>query len=150
EWKAEAPLYQQKQIGLSDGRYVFDVFPGRSSAELKYKKEAAQAFQNNDLATALNDYGLAITNDKTDAEAGIYYEDIQIEQENSPYITIVLGVPLDGSTSHLSLSRPDLQAAYASQKLINTQNPSPLPGGAKLRILIGNSGAQNSDAATIA
>lgn len=150
EWQAEAPLYQQKQIGLSDGRYVFDVFPGRSATEVNYKKAAAQALLHGDIATALNDYSEAVTNDKTDAEARIYYEDLQIQTQNTPYLTIVLGLPLDNGSLHLSLARPDLQAAFAFQHQVNTQNPSPLPGGMKLRILIGNSGAQNSDAATIA
>lgn len=151
EWQAEAPTYQSKQIGLSDGRYVFDTFAGRSTTEVNYKKAAAQALQKNDLATALSNYDNAVTNDKTDAEARIYYEDLQIEAQNEPYITIVLGVPLDNSSPlHLAIARPDLQAAFAFQDEINTQNPSPLPGGAKLRILIGNSGADNSGAATIA
>lgn len=150
EQQAEAPFYQSRQIGLSDGRYTFDIFAGRSATEVNYKKEAAQALQHGDIATALNDYSLAVTNDKTDAEARIYFEDLQIGEQNDPYITIVLGVPLDNGALHLSISRPDLQAAFAFQHQINTQNPSPLPGGAKLRILIGNSGANNSDAATIA
>jgi ABC-type branched-subunit amino acid transport system substrate-binding protein len=150
EWKSEAPQYQSKGIGLSDGRYVFDTFAGRLPAEINYKKQAAQALLQGNIAEASNDYGEAVTNDKTDAEARIYYADLQIQEQNEKYITIVLGVPLDGSALHLSLARPDLQAAFAFQNEINTQNPSPLPGGAKLRILIGNSGANNSDAATIA
>ena len=150
EWQAEAPLYKTKQIGLSDGRYIFDTYPGRLAAEVNYKKQAALALLNNNVATALNYYNLAVTNDKTDAEARIYYEDLQIATQNDPYVTIVLGLPLDASTLHLSLSRPDLQAAFAFQDQVNTQNPSPLPGGVKLRILIGNSGVDNSDAGTIA
>ncbi len=151
EWQSEAPVYQSKQIGISDGRYVFDTFPGRAAAEVNYKKEAAKALLAGDTATALNDYGQAVTYDKTDAEAHIYYEDLQIQQQNDPYVTIVLGVPLDAANPlHLSIARPDLQAAFAFQYMVNTQNPSPLPDGAKLRILIGNSGAQNSDATTIA
>ncbi|HXR66844.1 MAG TPA: hypothetical protein VN729_13005, partial [Ktedonobacteraceae bacterium] len=52
EWQKEAPLYQSKGIGLSDGRYVFDTFPGRSATEVNYKKAAAQAMQKGDIATA--------------------------------------------------------------------------------------------------
>ncbi len=150
EWQAEVPLYKSKGIGLSDGRYVFDTYAGRLPAEVSLKKAAAAALQQGDIAAALNDYGQAATNDKTDAEARIYYADLQIQEQNARYVTIVLGLPLDGGASHLSISRPDLQAAFAWQYQINTQNPSPLPGGAKLRILIGNSGVQNSDAAIIA
>ena len=150
EWKSEAPQYQSKGIGLSDGRYVFDTFAGRSAIEVNYKKQAAQAVQQGNIAAAINYYGEAATNDKTDAEARIYDEDLQIQERNDKYITIVLGVPLDSSTLHLSLARPDLQAAFAFQNQVNTQNPSPLRGDVKLRILIGNSGVNNSDTATIA
>ena len=150
EKKSESAQYQSKGIGLSDGSYVFDTFAGRSSAEVNFKKQAAQELQQGNITTALYDYGEAVTNDKTDAEARIYYEDLQIQEENDKYLTIILGVPLDGSALHLSLARPDLQAAFAFQNQVNTQNPSPLPHGAKLRILIGNSGVNNSDAATIA
>ncbi len=143
EWQAEAPTYQTKGIGLSDGRYVFDTYPGHASAEINYKKAAAQALLKGDTGTALSDYSLAVTNDKTDAEARIYYEDLQIETQNDPYVTIVLGLPLDSDTEDLSFTRPDLQAAFAFQNQINTQNPSPLPGGVKLRILVANSGSDN-------
>lgn len=150
EWQAEAAVYKAKQIGISDGRYVFDTYPGRATAEVNYKKAAAQAFQQNDIAAALSSYGQAVTYDKTDAEARIYYEDLQLQEQNAAYVTIVLGLPLDSSALHVSIARPDLQAAFALQNQINTQNPSPLPGGVKLRILIANSGAQNGDAATVA
>jgi ABC-type branched-subunit amino acid transport system substrate-binding protein/serine/threonine protein kinase len=150
EWQTEDAVYKSRGIGLSDGRSIFDTFAGRSAAEIAHKKAAALAFQKSDIATALSEYSQAVTNDKTDAEARIYYEDLQIQEQNSPFITIVLGVPLDSNALHVSIARPDLQAAYAFQSQVNTQNPSPLPGGAKLRILIGNSGAENSGAATIA
>jgi ABC-type branched-subunit amino acid transport system substrate-binding protein/serine/threonine protein kinase len=143
EWQAEAPLYQTKGIGLSDGRYVFDTYPGHAASEINYKKQAAQALLKGDMGTALSEYSLAVTNDKTDAETRIYYEDLQIETQNDPYVTIVLGLPLDNDSADLAISRPDLQAAFAFQNLVNTQNPSPLPGGVKLRILIANSGSDN-------
>lgn len=158
EWQLEAPTYQKKGIGLSDGRYVFDTFPGHSPAEIDLKKAAAQALLKGDTGTALSDYSRAVTNDKTDAETRIYYEDLQIQTQNDPYITLVLGMPLDGDSPDLSIVRPDLQAAFAFQDQINMQNPSPLPGGAKLRLLIANSGSDNinnsgsdnGDVATIA
>ncbi|HEY0753318.1 MAG TPA: ABC transporter substrate-binding protein [Ktedonobacteraceae bacterium] len=151
EWQVEASLYQSRGIGLSDGRYVFDTFAGRSTIEVNTKKTAAKAWQQGNIAAALTNYGQAVTNDKTDAEAHIYYEDLQIQEQNAPFFTLVLGVPLDDTNSlHLSIARPDLQAAFAFQHMVNTQNPSPLPGGAKLRILIGNSGANNSDVTLIA
>jgi ABC-type branched-subunit amino acid transport system substrate-binding protein len=141
EWQAESPLYQSKGIGLSDGRYVFDTFPGHGSAEITYKKLAARALLKGDMGTALSQYSLAVTNDKTDAETRIYYEDLQIETQNDPYVTLVLGLPLDSDSANLAITRPDLQAAFAFQNQINTQNPGPLPAGIKLRILIANSGS---------
>lgn len=158
EWQAEAPTYQAKGIGLSDGRYVFDTYPGHSAAEINYKKAAAQALLKGDSGTALSEYSLAVTNDKTDAEARIYYEDLQLATQNEPYVTIVIGLPIDGDPADMSFVRPDLQAAFAFQNQVNTQNPSPLPGGVKLRILVANSGSDNvnnsgsdnGDVATIA
>lgn len=151
EWQAEAPLYQAKQLGLSDGRYVFDTYAGRpSSLSLNYKKQAAQALLQHDLKTALHDYQEAVTYDRTDAEAQIYYADVQLEIQHAQYITIVLGLPLDGSPAHLAISRPDLQAAYEFQNRVNTQAGNGLPNGMKLRILIGNSGAADNDVATLA
>lgn len=143
EWQAEAPLYQSRGIGLSDGRYVFDISPGHAAAEINNKKQAAQALLKGDMGTALSAYSLAVTNDKTDAETRIYYQDLQIQTQNDPYVTIVLGLPLDNDSANLAISRPDLQAAYAFQNQVNTQNPGPLPGGVKLRILIANSGSDN-------
>jgi ABC-type branched-subunit amino acid transport system substrate-binding protein/serine/threonine protein kinase len=143
EWQAEATLYQSKGIGLSDGRYVFDTSAGHVAAEIVDKKQAARALLNGNMGTALSQYSLAVTNDKTDAETRIYYEDLQIETQNDPYVTIVLGLPLNSDSADLAITRPDLQAAFAFQNQINTQNPSPLPGGVKLRILIANSGSDN-------
>lgn len=143
EWQAEAPLYQKKGIGLSDGRYVFDTSPGHAAAEVSNKEHAAQALLQGNMDAALSLYSVAVTNDKTDAETRIYYEDLQIETQNDPYVTIVLGLPLDNDSANLAITRPDLQAAFAFQNQINTQNPGPLPGGAKLRILIANSGSDN-------
>lgn len=151
EWQAEAPLYQTKQLGLSDGRYVFDTYPGRpSQLSLNYKKQAAQAVLHNALSVALHDYQGAIAADPTDAEAQIYAQDVQIALQNVPYVTIVLGLPLDASPEHLAISRPALQAAYEFQNRVNTQAGNGLPNRVKLRILIGNSGTADSDVVTLA
>lgn len=143
EWLAEAPLYQSRGIGISDGRHVFDTYAGHAPATLQYKKQAAQALLSNNLGLALNDYAQAIRQDKTDAEARIYYEDLQIVSQKDPFITIVLGLPLDENGEDLALSRPDMQAAFAFQHQVNMQKPDPLPGGAKLRLLIANSGSDS-------
>jgi|GEM_PF-852262 len=141
EWQAEAPLYRSKGIGISDGRYVFDTYDGRSAAEIGEKQDAAQALRANNLSLALHDYGLAVASDKTDAEARIYYEDLQIEEQGDPFVTFVLGLPLDGDATNLALSRADMQAAFAVQYQANNQNFAVLPGGFKLRLLIASSGS---------
>ena len=158
EWLAEAPLYRSKGIGISDGRYVFDAYNGRSAAEIGEKQDAAQALLANNLSLALHDYGLAVASDKTDAEARIYYEDLQIEEQETPFVTFVLGLPLDGIATDLTLSRADMQAAFAVQYQANHQNFAVLPGGFKLRLLIANSGSDtfggsstdDGDVATVA
>lgn len=148
QWKAEEPDYTSKGIGLSDGRYVFDVYEGRPAAALNYKKQAAQALLKGDLSGALNTYQQAVTQDPTDGEARIYYEDLQIAIQNDPYITIVLGLPIDKTSADLAISRPDLQSAFAFQDYANAHGL--LPDGLKLRILLANSGAENKDVATVA
>lgn len=151
EWQAEAPLYRTDHAGLSDGRYAFDTYSGHSSsAELDAKEKAAQALLNHDLKTALRDYQTAVTDDPTDAEARIYLADLQIEMQHDPFITIVLGLPLDDDPDHLAVTRPALQAAYEFQNRVNTQNGTNLPGNLKLRILVANSGAKDNTILTLA
>jgi ABC-type branched-subunit amino acid transport system substrate-binding protein/serine/threonine protein kinase len=149
EWQAEASTYQKNHVAISDGRYIFDAYPGgHVSDALSYKMQAAQALLNNDLNTAFSDYQKAVTLDSKDGEAQIYYQDLRLETQNTSYITIILGLPLNSDARSLSLARSDLQSAFVFQNLVNTQNL--LPNGLKLRILIGNSGGQDSDATTIA
>jgi eukaryotic-like serine/threonine-protein kinase len=148
EWQAELPVYQSRQIGISDGRYAFDTYAGRPSPEVQDKKQAAQALLNNDLATASTDYQEAATYDRTDAEALIYAADLRLEIQNDAYVTIVLGLPIDSSSADLAISRADMQSAYEFQQQVNAKNV--LPQGLKLRILIANSGANSGDVTTIA
>ncbi|HET8844557.1 MAG TPA: ABC transporter substrate-binding protein, partial [Ktedonobacteraceae bacterium] len=148
QWQAEAPTYRSKGIGLSDGRYVFDAYDGRPATALNYKKQAAQAVLRGDLPGALNSYQQAVTYDPTDGEARIYYEDLQIAIQNDPFVTIILGLPIDETAADLSISRPDLQSAFAFQDYANAH--SLLPNGLKLRILLANSGAENGDVAKLA
>jgi ABC-type branched-subunit amino acid transport system substrate-binding protein len=148
EWQTEAVSYKADQVAISDGRYAFDVYAGHPAQELVYKKEAAQAVLNDQLGAAFSDYEKALTLDSTDGEAQIYYEDLKIQTQGDSYITIVLGLPLDSSPADLSFTRSDLQAAFVFQHEVNTANL--LPGGLKLRILIANSGAQDSNASVIA
>lgn len=148
EWQSEAAMYQKNQVALSDGRYVFDTYTGRASGEVAVKTQAAGALLSGDPGTALRDYDKAIAIDPADGEAQIYDENLQIKMRNEVYVTIVLGLPLNGELASLNVTRADLQAAFIFQHMMNTRNL--LPDGLKLRILIGNSAGIDNGATMIA
>ncbi|WP_201383835.1 ABC transporter substrate-binding protein [Ktedonobacter sp. SOSP1-85] len=149
-WRDEMALEQQtftKQgIGISDGRFVFDTYPGRSDVALK--QQAAQALQHNDLANAINFFSQAVSADPTDGEVQIYNENLHVLQSNSPYVTIVLGIAFDESADDLLRARPDTQGAFIAQYEINKNGL--LGHGLKLRILLDSCGAHRADVATVA
>ncbi len=144
ELTQETQSYQKSGIGLSDGRFVFDTFAGRpNGTEINLKKQAAQAIQRGDLSSAVNLLNQATSADPTDGEAQIYNADVHILQSGAPYITIVLGLPIDSNPSDLVISRADMQSGFLVQREVNTNKL--LPGGLQLRILIDNSGGNNDD-----
>ncbi len=142
----ELHSYTQKGIGVSEGRLVFDIYPGR--ADIALKKLAATAIQQNNMSSAVNALNQAVNNDPTDGEAQIYNEDIHILQNKSPYITIALGMPIDGSAAYLGDDREELETAFLAQHEANSKNL--LPMGLKLRVIIANSSSNNADVATVA
>ncbi len=146
EMALELQSFQKKGIGLSDGQLVFDTYQGRKDVQLK--SQAATAQQQGNLSAAVNLLNQAVNVDPTDGEAQIYNENLHIQQDNSPYVTLALGMPIAGSANYLGSVREQLEAAYLDQQETNSQNL--LPGGLKLRILIANSGASNANVATVA
>lgn len=142
----ELHAYQQKGIGVSDGRLVFDTYPGRADTFLK--KQAAMEMQQNNMSAAVNALNQAVNDDPIDGEAQIYNEDIHILQNKSPYITIAVGLPVDGGDADLGVAREQLEGVYLAQHEANSKNM--LPDGLKLRVLIASSGANNADVATVA
>ncbi len=146
ELAQERQLLDKKGIGLSDGSFIFDTYPGRSDVSLK--KQAAQALQNGDMANAINFFSQAVSADPTDGEAQIYNENLHVLQSGAPYITIVLGVAFDSGADDLLRARPDTQGAFIAQYEINKQGL--LPHGLKLRILIDSCGPQRADVSTVA
>jgi ABC-type branched-subunit amino acid transport system substrate-binding protein/serine/threonine protein kinase len=146
ELRTEMQAYQKNGIGISDGRLIFDTYPGRSDVNLK--RQAATALQQGDTSSAVNFVNQATNADPIDAEALIYAENMRLLQTGAPYVTIVLGMALDGSDIYLSSDRGRLQAAYLIQHKVNTTNI--LPHGLKLRLLIANSGSHDGDIATVA
>ncbi len=146
ELQAELSAFQKQGIGISDGRLVFDVYPGRVDTNLK--KQAAQALQSGNMSTAVNLLNQAVSEDPTDGEAQIYNEDLHILQNNAPYVTIVVGLAFDNSSAYLEAGRGLFEAEYLAQHEVNTQNI--LPDGLKLRLLIANSSSNNDNVATVA
>ncbi len=142
----ETQAFRQKGIGLSDGTMVFDPYQGRTDTNLK--KQAASALQQGNTSAAVNLLNQATNVDPTDGEAQIYNENIHIQQNNFPYITLAVGIPIDESALHLGPAREELETIYLMQHAVNSKNM--LPNGQKLRILLGNSGANNADVATVA
>ena len=146
EMALEAQTLQAQGIGLSDGRFAFDIYPGRNDVDLK--KSAGQAIQRGDLSSAVNLLTKATTTDPTDGEAQIYNEDLHVLQSGSPYVTIVIGLAIDNQALHLVRGRSDLQAAFLAQHEVNLRGE--LPNGLKLRVLIDNSGTDNANVAKVA
>jgi ABC-type branched-subunit amino acid transport system substrate-binding protein/serine/threonine protein kinase len=146
ELALELKTFQQKGIGISDGRFAFDVYQGRNDSN--EKKQAALAIQHGDLSSAVELLRKAITEDPTDGEAQIYNEDLHLLQTGAPYVTIVLGLPIDSSDADLSIDRNNMESAFLIQHKMNEGNL--LPHGLKLRILIDSSGANDGDVATVA
>lgn len=146
ELALEMQTYQKKGIGISDGRFAFDIYAGRN--DINEKKLAAQAIQHNDLSSAVELLRKATTEDPIDGEAQIYNEDVHLLQSGAPDVTIVLGLPIDGSDADLSIDRNDMESAFLVQHKVNVDNL--LPGGLKLRILVDSSGAKNDDVGTVA
>jgi ABC-type branched-subunit amino acid transport system substrate-binding protein/serine/threonine protein kinase len=146
ELALELKTYQQKGIGISDGRFAFDIYQGRNDS--KEKKQAALAIQHGDLSSAIELLRKATTEDPTDGEAQIYNEDLHLLQTGAPYVTIVLGLPIDSDDADLSIDRNDMESAFLIQHKMNEGNL--LPHGLKLRVLIDSSGANDEDVATVA
>ncbi|HEX6483574.1 MAG TPA: ABC transporter substrate-binding protein [Ktedonobacteraceae bacterium] len=146
ELALEQSTFQQKHIGISDGRFVFDTFHGRT--DVNDKKQAAQDILQGNLSAAVDAFTKATTEDPIDGEALIYNENLHILQNNAPYVTIVLGLPIDNSDVRINIDRNDMESAYLAQHRINMGNM--LPNGLKLRILIDNSGPNDSDVGTVA
>lgn len=146
ELALELQSFTKQGIGVSDGRFVFDTYAGRTDIDLK--KQAAQAIQSNDLNTAANLLTKAVQADPIDAEAQIYNQDVHILQNNLPYVTIVLGLGFDSSPTALAVERANLQAAFLAQYEINEFQS--LPRHLQLFILIAGSGASATNVATAA
>ncbi len=132
-----------EQVGISDGTYAFDTGADRIDASLKI--QAAAKFAQGDKVGATSLWNQAVGragSDTSDAEALIYLEDQRILRAGSPYVTLVVGTMLTGSSKpDISEGRDNLQGAYVAQKEYN--DGAKLSGGMQVRLLIANAGDQS-------
>ncbi|HEX6797102.1 MAG TPA: hypothetical protein VF116_05230 [Ktedonobacterales bacterium] len=133
-------LFQTKGIGLSGGEYIFDTSGMNSAA----KQQGAQALNAGDLATAEGAFLQAQRQEQDDPEAAIYAEDVRVLQSGAPYVTVVAAV----SYADLDETRAVLQGIYLAQDRANGNDV--LPAGLRVRVLILNSGQDDSSASTAA
>jgi ABC-type branched-subunit amino acid transport system substrate-binding protein/transcriptional regulator with XRE-family HTH domain len=143
---SEAQYIQKKNIGLSDGHYIFDIYPG--CTDIALKEQAALQLQHGDTSGAINSMTQAVSTDANDGETQIYNENLHVLQSRNAYVTIALGLAIDNSATDLIRARSIMKAAYLAQHEVNTRGL--LPDNLRLRILIDNSGADNADVATVA
>jgi ABC-type branched-subunit amino acid transport system substrate-binding protein len=134
-------------IGISDGCYAFDT--QRASGDLKHN--AALAFQQGDVDTAMSKWHDAIAKDTSEAEARIYLEDEMYT--NQPHITIVAATMLSGTSGFIGIGRSDLQGIYVAQHDANEQcllRQDSTSTCYNVRVLIANLGGDEVGAQTVA
>ena len=148
ELDLELQTYRTKHgIGLSDGRLVFDTYPGRTKADLDLKQQAASALQQGNIRKASDFLIQASAADPADGEAQIYHEDLRVLESGAPFISIVIGLIFDRNPTFLLKSRLTLESAYLAQNEINTKGL--LPHHLQVRLLIDNPGRDGGNVATV-
>jgi eukaryotic-like serine/threonine-protein kinase len=123
-------------IGISDGSFVFDT--NRPDGSLKL--QAADEFRTGHMSETKALWQAAIQKETNDPESLIYLEDQRILASRQPYITLVIGTLLSGTSTEVNQGRDDLQGAYVAQKEVN--DGLKLPNGVQVRFLIASSGSE--------
>jgi serine/threonine protein kinase/ABC-type branched-subunit amino acid transport system substrate-binding protein len=139
-----AQMFQQQNIGLSDGDFVFDTRRVDSS----YKTQGSRDLASGDLTDARASFLNAVAIDRSDAEAAIYAEDMKISLGQAPYITVVVGTAFDpnADAADIAAARSELEGIYLAQHRIDTSHI--LPGGLTIQVMILNSGLDAKGAIT--
>jgi ABC-type branched-subunit amino acid transport system substrate-binding protein len=138
-----------ENIGLSDGSYAFDIGTDRVDRDIKI--QASDLLRKQDKAGAASLWNRAVGktgNDTSDAEALIYLEDQRVLASGKPYVTLVVGTALTGSSSNIGSGRDNLQGAYVAQKEYN--DGLKLSGGMQVRLLIANAGGSANNVPEVA
>jgi serine/threonine protein kinase/ABC-type branched-subunit amino acid transport system substrate-binding protein len=140
-----------ESIGISDGTVAFDTT--RENGSLK--NQAAQQLQNvltsksEDYDSVISRLNEALKINTNDAEALIYKENLQVLKSGAPYVTFVVATMLTGSNAGwVGTGRDNLQGAYTAQKEFN--DGSKLNNGVRIRLLIANSGSNDTNVKTVA
>src|SRR5439155_9958114 len=154
-----------QDIGISDGRYVFDMRQNISSGSdkipdgvqksLEEKVEGAK-YMPGDPERAAKLFAQAMKDDASDVETHIYYQNALLLASNKPYAIIVVPVILTVSPSpttgqaDLSSARTVLQGLAIEQEKVNTGGRNCLiPQGTdclKLYLMIANIGKTSNNA----
>lgn len=132
EMQTETQSFSRQGPAISDGRFIFDTYPGRLDSALK--SDAAKAILRGDMDTAGSKLAQALSIDPIDGEAQIYNQNLQIIQNGLPYVTIVLGLNFDAHPGALAAERAALEATALAQYEVNEF--ALLPHNLQLRILI--------------
>jgi hypothetical protein len=142
----QSQIFQQQNIGLSNGDFIFDTQRVNSS----FKTQASRYLASGDLTDAHTSFVNAEGADQADAEAAIYAEDVKILLDQAPYVSVVVGTAFDPNATPADIAgaRSELQGIYLAQHRIDTAHL--LPAGIRVQVLILNSGLTNSGATTAA
>lgn len=134
----------KEMIGLSDGTSAFDTQrPGGALVN-----QGAILLKAGDNFGAEDKWHQALDSDPGDAEALIYLEDQGVLDSGNPYITLIVGTILNGSSAAIGVGRDDLQGAYMAQAKANKQFS--LGGYIQVRLLIANVGSSTDNAESVA
>ena len=149
-------------IGLSDGLNIYDAC---NASSYQYKRQAAQAMQQNNFSRAaslLASATSAVNADTTGcngAEAAIYREDLQVRQSGRPYGVVVVSFdsgPGNANTSggtdrHILYAAytQELVGAFIAQQLYNTAQMQ-TPGAPLLYLVLANTTGVEQGALQIA
>jgi serine/threonine protein kinase len=141
-----AQMFQQQNIGLSDGNFIFDT----QRVDSSYKTQGSRDLATGDLTDARTSFLNAVAIDRSDAEAAIYAEDAKISLDQAPYITVVVGTAFDPNAgpTDVAAARSELEGIYLAQHHIDTSHL--LPYGVRIQVMILNSGLATTGASTAA
>ncbi|HZO71993.1 MAG TPA: hypothetical protein VFB60_07300 [Ktedonobacteraceae bacterium] len=131
-------------IGISDGNAVFDLNRPENIVR-QLVADAGDSRANPHSAVEQADWQQATKNDPTNAEAGIYYEDSRVQNDNGyPHATIIAVAVLSGKYGY---DGPDvLQGVYLQQKEHNDACRNNNDKGCiLLKVLVANIGSGVKD-----